>query len=107
MCVCVSVCLCVCVCLCGCVCVCVGGCGCVNYSLMLRTVQTRDKCPCIILASTINSPILSYPIRRHATLRKVLIISGSQCRMRGILVFGRGTRNMLKKASKKKTKIDY
>ena len=85
--------------MCVCVCVWVGGWvgGWVNYSLMLHTVQTRDKCPCIILAWTINSPILSYPIRRHATLRKVLITSGSQYRMRGILWFGRGTRSMLKK----------
>ena len=64
--------MCVCVCVCACVRACVrayggGGCitvsvrlcECVNYSLMLHNVQTRDKFPCMILASTINRLILS------------------------------------------------
>ena len=52
----VRVCVRVCVCACARVCVCV----CVNYSLVFHNVQVRDKFPCIILAWTLNSLILSY-----------------------------------------------
>ena len=49
-----SVCVCACVRTCVRVYVCVCVCVCVNYSLMLHTVQTKDKFPCMILARTIN-----------------------------------------------------